>query len=71
MQWLALFQLHRNMQLNPLFTTPTTVDIRCRLHCSPFVSLKGCSSTRLSVLYFCALALLAVDRLAPPGGGSA
>ena len=36
---------------------------------SPTVSLKGCSSTRLSVLYFCAFALLAVLRLAPLGGG--
>lgn len=44
---------------------------RCGLSCpaSPMVSLKGCSSTRLRVLYFCALALLAVLRLAPLGGG--
>jgi hypothetical protein len=36
----------------------------------PIVSLNGCSSTKLSVLYFCALALLAVLRLAPLGSGS-
>jgi hypothetical protein len=55
-----------------LHCQPTATSINPNSHQprpSPMVSLKGCSSTRLRVLYFCALALLAVLKLAPLGGG--